>query len=399
MVDFALTDEQMLIKNLAHEFAEKKVRPSSQRYDKAVLPENRVPWDLIEEGWRIGLKNLMVPEKWGGSGSDPLTSCIVLEELAAADGGIGLTFNHFYKEINNFVSLCTEEQKKEVMTQFVNNPRCLLANAITEPSSGTDNILPFPDHTLSTVAKRDGDYFLINGTKQFISNGNEASFIFLFATTDKTKNFLEGTSLFLVPRNIDGIEITHFYDKIGLRCINNVDISFRDCRISKEYLIGGLDNAFSEAAVSFFALGHVYAGAIPLGIARGAYEIALKYCRERIQGGRPIIEHQAVGLRLARMATEIEAARNLVWKAAWALQNEKPLDHKLTSMSKYYAADVCQRVAVSAMELLGGSGVMEELAIEKYVRDAMCVLHLDGTQDIQLLQIQNELTRSGRIWA
>ncbi|MCL4517929.1 MAG: acyl-CoA/acyl-ACP dehydrogenase [Thaumarchaeota archaeon] len=395
MVEFRLTDEQLLIKNLAREFADKKVRPALSRYDKASTPNDRVPWEIIEEGWKIGLKNLMVPEKYGGTGSDPLTSCMVLEELSAADGGIGLIFNHFYKEVNTLVALCSESQKQEVLSEFVKNPRCLLANAITEASSGTDNILPYPDHTLNTHAEQRGNHFVINGTKQFISNANEAKYVFLFASTDKTKNFLEGTSMFLVPRDAPGIEITHFYNKVGLRCINNVDITFNDCKIPKECLVGGLNMAFSESVVPFFALGHVYAGAIPLGMAQGAYEIAQKYCRERIQGGRPIIEHQAVGMRLARMLTEIEAARNLVWKAAWSLTNEKIFDHKLASMGKYFAADVCYRVCTSAMELMGGSGVMEEVAMEKCMRDALCVLHLDGTQDVQLLQIQKELLRSG----
>jgi alkylation response protein AidB-like acyl-CoA dehydrogenase len=390
-LDFSLTDEQQMIQKLVRDFATDFVK--SQLYGKEWIenPKDRFPWAVVDKGFELGLKALNIPKEYGGVEADTLTLCLADEELAAVDQGVAEIFDQTWNESRKIATLGTREQKDWFFPKFLKEPRFFATTTFTEPTHGTDHWIPYDGTHLDTTARLEGDEWVINGTKIFITMGAEASVFLCYACTDSSKPMSQGTSLIMVPSKSPGIRVGTIYDKIAERFVNNAEIIYDGCRVPRENLVGGLNQALQQSDPRL-AETNVEAGSIALGTARGAYEEALNFAKQRVQGGRPIIEHQAIGMKLAEMASMLEAARSLVWKAAWAVQYMRPYDPRLPSMAKWFAADVGCKVCSSALEIFGGSGIMyRNNPIQKYVRDSLAMIHSDGTKEAHLLKIMRRL--------
>jgi alkylation response protein AidB-like acyl-CoA dehydrogenase len=387
----ALSAEQEALRAEAGEWAREVLRPRAAELEWEADPRARVGWELLEEASRRGWRTMTVPERYGGADADPLTLCVLVEELTAGDMGLAVLIDQTLKVARIVSWLASPEQQDAFFPALVADPRAVLAICFTEPAHGSDYILDVPGFHFDTSARRDGDGWILTGHKRFISNGADASFYVVFATTDPSKDAREGTSTFLVPRTAEGLEVVRIHEKIAQRTINNAEIRFNDIRLGPEALLGDVHHGYTSAR-QVLRESAIEAGATALGAGQAAYELALAHAATRVQGGRPLIEHANVGVRLARMATRLEAARSLVWRAAREV-TEPGYDHRFGSMCKVFAADVAVEVGLEAMEIHGGLAVMtRECGVDKFVRDAMSFLHSDGAQDSHLLRVAG-LTR------
>ena len=391
-MDFTFTDEQRALQQLARDFFESEVRPVAAEYDQREDPRDCVPWELIEKGSKLGLRTLGTPEEWGGGGADLLTQALVIEEMARVDIGASKTFSHNWKVSSRIAALCNEEQKKRFLPPFVADHRYLLSNAVTEPDAGSDSHLPYdvPEAGPRCFAERNGKGFVINGMKSFIALAGVSRLIILWARTDRSVGITKGLSTFIVPRDTPGVSNGQIHDKMGMRLYNNAELIFENCHVPEENLVGGLGQAMQQrAAVS--KGGNIELMSHALGCARGAYEHALEHARNRVQGLKPIIEHQAIAMKLAEMAMEIEVARAMVWRCAWASEHLAPPDNRLTVFSKVFCTEMALRVTRKAVEIFGGMGIMKEGPTEKYLRDAAVLLHMDATNQINLIKVAKRL--------
>ena len=394
MVDFTLTEEQRALQELARDFARREVLPAAVARDRMTDLAARFPWEVLESASRHGLRTLRVPRELGGAGVDTLTLCVVGEELAAADLGVAVTMDQTWKISHLLYHLATPAQRDRLLHDFPADHRFHLAIAMTEPGSGSDRYAYFdaPDSQLRVVARPARGGWVLNGLKQFISNGGIAKLYVIYASTDPDQGMWRGSTMFLVPAGTPGFRIGRIHEKVGQRLAQNAELLFEDCWVPEEHVLGQPHRAF-EARGAFTRGSHVEAGATVLGVGRAAYELALDWANTRVQGGRRIIEHQAMGMLLADMGMEIEAARALLWKAAWAADHQDPYDPRLASMAKVYASEVAHRVAVQAAEIFGGMGIMAEAPVEKLVRDALTFLHSDGTNQIHRVRMGRLLDR------
>ncbi len=396
MVDFTLTDEQRALQDLARDFARREIRPVAAERDRMTDMVARFPWDVLESASRHGLRTLRVPRELGGAGVDTLTVCVVGEELAAGDLGVAVTLDQTWKISHLLYHVATPAQRDHFLKDFVMDHRFHLAIAMTEPGSGSDRYAYFdaPDSQLKTVARRARGGWALNGVKHFISNGGIAKLYVIYANTDPAQGLWRGSTMFLVPAGTTGFRIGRLHEKVGQRLAQNAEVIFEDCWLSDEHVLGEVHKAF-ESRGAFTRGSHVEAGATVLGVAQAAHQAALEWAATRVQGGRRIIEHQAVGMLLADMGTQIEAARALIWKAAWAADHQEPYDQRMAPMAKVFASEVAHRVTVQAAEVFGGMGIMAEGPAEKLVRDALTFLHSDGTNQIHRVRMGRLLDRQG----
>ena len=378
MISFELTEEQIQMQNMARKFAEKEVRPVAVEIDKA--PGHPYPQELMNKAAEIGFIGMYIPEKYGGMGLDWLTMAIVSEELAAGDAGFTVSILEAIAVVRPLMDFGTEAQKEKYLTILADRKEAKLGTAaITEPGHGSDIV------TLDTTAVLDGDSYIINGTKRFITNAGVAAVCVVFAMTDKSKKS-RGQSVFIMPCDTPGLSIGKVEDKMGQRTARNAEVILEDVRIPKESMIGNEGDGYTIVQSTFDQVRAVYSGAVAVGIARAAFEYALKYSKEREQFGKPIFANQAISFRLAEMATSIEAARMLVWEACWNLDHGKP-GTKLACMSKYYSAEVAMKVTIDAVQTLGGYGYMKDYPVEKYMRDAKVCQIMLGTGEIQRMLV------------
>ncbi len=393
MVDFALNEKQRALQELAREFADAVVRPTIKEREAIADPARRFPWDIVRAGSELGLRTLAVPEEHGGPGADHLTLCVVGEELAKADLGVAVIFDQTWKFTTMLYALCTPEQLQRHMRPFLVDHEFLLALGGTEPEAGSDTWLPYdaPGAGAQTFAEKHGDHYILNGRKHFISTTPEARLYVILARTDREKRYSEGgLSAFLVPKGTPGMTFGRIHEKIGQRLINNGEIFLDNCRIHRDDLLVG-EGQFHPALLRVMRGSNLEAAATTLGVGQAAYEAALAYAKRRVQGGQPIIEHQAIAFMLADMLTRLETARLLIWKAAWSIDHGEPPDYKLPKLAKVYASEAAVHVAIRAMEIHGGSGIMKDLPLEKYLRDAVTFLHSDGANQVQLAAVQRML--------
>ncbi|MFQ5894622.1 MAG: acyl-CoA dehydrogenase family protein [Nitrospinota bacterium] len=391
-MEFTLTEEGRALQQLARDFFEREVRPMAAEYDRRPDPRECVPWELIEKGSRLGLRTLGTPARWGGGGADLLTQAMVIEEMARVDIGASKTFSHNWKVSSRIAALASEEQCQRFLPPFVEDHRFLLSNAITEPDAGSDNFLPHdaPEAGARCFAERRGDGYIINGRKTFIALGGVSRLVVLWARTDRSVGVTKGLSTFLVPRGTPGFSVGHIHDKMGMRLYNNAELIFEACRVPAENLVGAEGEAW-EQRQRVAGGGNIEVTAHAVGCARGAYEHALEHARNRVQGLRPITEHQAIAMKLSEMAMEVEAGRTLLWRAAWSADHLRPPDRKLTILAKVFATEMAVRVARMACEVWGGMGVMRDAPAEKLLRDAAVLLHMDGTNQINRIKAARRL--------
>jgi alkylation response protein AidB-like acyl-CoA dehydrogenase len=278
--------------------------------------------------------------------------------------------------------------RDDVLRRFRDNPRGVLAICFTEPEVSSDYIISLPEFRFRTRAERRPDgRWVLNGFKRYISNGADAQFYLLFACTDPVQPAAQGTSAFLLERGLPGFEVAQVHEKISQRTINNAALRLEDVVVGPERLLGEPNAGYTDSR-EILRESAIEAGATTLGSARAAYELAVEHARRRVQGGRPLIEHANVGCRLAEMHVQLEAARSLIWRAAWAVSADAGYDHRLGSAAKTFAADAAVRVCLSAMEILGGASIMyRENHVEKYLRDCLSFLHSDGAQDSHRLRL------------
>ena len=383
MVDFTLTDEQKDIRELAHDFAAKEIRPVAWDYDK----DSVWPQDVIEKAWEVGLMNVHIPEEYGGPGLDYLTGCLVEEELGWGCSGIGTSIMCNGLATAPIALGGSEEVKKKYLGMLTEEPK-LASFCLTEPDAGSDV------SGMKTNAVKKGDKYVINGSKCFITNGSHANYYTVYAKTDKEAGH-RGISAFVVDRDLDGVSVDKKEDKLGQRASNTATISFDDVEVPAENLLGEENKGFKLAMMT---LDRTRPGvsAMAVGIGQAAFEFASDYSKERVQFGVPIAMHQAIQFMIADMATKIEAARLLVFKSAVLLDQGKR-NTLASSHAKRFAADSAMEVAVDAVQVYGGYGFIKEYPVEKLMRDAKIMQLYEGTSQIQRLVIAREVLMPRRV--
>ncbi len=377
MISFELSDEQEAIRKVAHEFAEKEIRPIAAEHDE----EEKYPQDFIATAFKAGLTYLYVPEEYGGQGMDFLTACIVGEEIAWGCCGFATILGANNLGSTPLLVAGTEEQKKKYFGALTSRPS-LAAMALTEPGAGSDVA------GVKTTAVRDGDGYLLNGNKCFISNGGMADLTAVFASTDPSAG-VRGLSCFLVGGDNPGISGGKKERKMGVRASPTAEVVLSDCRVPAEDLLGEEGKGFKIAMITLDKA-RVSVACNSVGIARAAMEAALEYAGERVQFGRPIAEMQAVQFMLADMAMEIEAARLMYMKAAW-METQQAAFSAQAAYAKTFCSDMAMRVTTDVVQVFGGYGYMRDHPVEKYMRDAKINQIWDGTNQIQRVVMARSL--------
>ena len=375
-MDFSLTDEQLRLQDLARRFAYDELQPQARELDRRPDVTEAFPRDLLRRASALGLRTLKIPREHGGLGADILTEVIVHEEIAVGDTGFAMTLGHCWREGWMLATFTTPEQRRRFLSEFMADDTYLTSFAITEEHAGSDHGLPYtedPEAGVRTFAELEGDEWVINGRKRFITNGNVARLIVVVARTRRGVPWTEGISVFLVPADAPGFRVGRIEDKFGLRLNQNAELIFEDCRVPKENLVGGL-NEGQQFRHRFNRGSKSREAARTLGIARAAYEAASAHARQRVQGGRPIIEHQAISTILADMAIDIELARTLLWRAAWAADHDQQRSRPLEDMASLFASQMAVRAATTALEVYGARGSLRDNPVEKLVRDAHTML-------------------------
>ncbi len=386
MADFGLTEEERMVQQVAHEFAEKEIRPKAAYYDE----REETPYELIARANELGLAMGIF-----GDGTTGLVPYIITEELSWGCAGIALAIASSGLAAAAIIAIGTEEQKERFLPQCVGDGKVVRLGAmgLTEPEAGSDVA------NISTTAVRDGDFYVLNGAKRFITNGGIADIHVIFATEDKSKGW-GGLSAFVVEKDTPGLSQGAVWKKMGIRASHTADVILDDCRIPVSNKLGwtpGADRAPGEGppgalgALKMLERTRPVIGAFSLGIARAALEYATEYAKTRVQFGKPIIAHEGVAFKLADMAMEIDAARLLVWRGGWMWANNVPFFRAEGSMAKCYASDVAMRVTIEALQVCGGYGYMREFPLEKWVRDAKIFQIFEGTNEIQRLVISRAL--------
>ncbi len=377
MISFELSEEQSAIRKVAHEFAEKEIRPIAVECDE----EERYPEHFIETAFKAGLTYLYVPEEYGGQGMDFLTACIVGEEIAWGCCGFATILGANNLGTTPLLLAGTEEQKKKYLGDLTSRPS-LAAMALTEPEAGSDAA------GVKTTAVRDGDSFVINGTKCFISNGGLADLTIVYASTDPSKG-VRGLSCFLVPRDNPGISGGKKERKMGVRASHTAEVIFSECRVPAGDLLGEEGKGF-KIAMATLDKARVSVACNSVGIARAAMEAAVEYARQRVQFGKPIAENQAIQFMLADMDMDIEAGRLTYMKAAWTETRGLPFTRE-AALCKTFCSDMAMRVTTDVVQVFGGYGYMRDYPVEKYMRDAKINQIWDGTNQIQRIVMARAL--------
>jgi len=382
MISFELTEEQKDLQSTVHEFARDVVRPAAPEYDD----KEETPWPIMEQAHALGLDTYAYAEEYGGGGvTDMVTQMIVTEELSWGCAGIAVAINATSLCATAIQQCGTPEQKATYMPMFCDPKRLVLgAMGLTEAEAGSDV------SALRTSAKRVEGGYLLNGTKRFISNGGIADVHVIFATTDPAAGWA-GIQAFVVDKGNPGLKAGKKERKMGVRASHTGEVILEDCYVPTENLLGGERGRGGIGVLKTLESTRPGVAAGALGIARAAHEYALQYALQRKTFGKPIAGHQAIAFKLADMATEIEAVRLLIWKAAWTANQGQPFARQ-ASMAKLKAGDVAMRVTEDAIQILGGYGYMRDFPAEKWHRDAKIYQIWEGTAEIQRLVIARELT-------
>jgi len=380
MVDFGLSDEQRALQELAHDFAEREIRPVAWELDR----DSTFPLELIARAHGVGLMNLHIPEEFGGPGLSHLDAALIEEELAWGCSGVQTSLGANTLAITPLLLAGSESLRRRYLERFVASP-VLASFCLTEPAAGSDVA------AISTRAVRRGSAYVISGSKCFITNGGYADVYVVFAKTDPAAG-RRGISCFLVPRDA-GVVVDGHEDKMGQRASNTSSVTFSDVEIPADHLIGE-ENAGFRIAMATLDRTRPGAAAMATGVARAAYEFAVSYARERVQFGVPIASHQAIQFMIADMATEIDAARLLTWRSAVAIDGGARATLE-SSHAKRFAADVAMRVTTDAVQVYGGYGYIKDYPVEKLMRDAKILQLYEGTAQIQRIVIAREIFASG----
>ncbi|OJE35053.1 acyl-CoA dehydrogenase [Bacillus tropicus] len=377
---FKLSEEHEMIRKMVRDFAKNEVAPTAAERDE----EERFDRALFDQMAELGLTGIPWPEEYGGIGSDYLAYVIAIEELSRVCASTGVTLSaHTSLAGWPIFKFGTEEQKQTFLRPMAEG-RKIGAYGLTEPGSGSDA------GGMKTIAKKDGDHYVLNGSKIFITNGGIADIYVVFALTDPESK-QRGTSAFIVESDTPGFSVGKKESKLGIRSSPTTEIMFEDCRIPVENLLGEEGQGF-KIAMQTLDGGRNGIAAQAVGIAQGALDASVAYARERHQFGKPIAAQQGIGFKLADMATDVEAARLLTYQAAW-LESEGLPYGKESAMSKVFAGDAAMKVTTEAVQVFGGYGYTKDYPVERYMRDAKITQIYEGTQEIQRLVISRMLTK------
>ena len=380
MLDYLLTEEQTMIRDLARKVALEKALPKRAEWDET----GEFPWEAMKAFSEADLCGLYIPEDLGGMGQSVFNFCLATEQISRICGGVGVTFAASALGSTPILLFGTDEQKKKYMPPIAAGKK-LAAFGLTEANAGSDAA------GLETTARKEGDYYIINGTKQWITNGGEAETYSVIAITDKSKG-PRGASAFIVEKGTPGFTFGKKENKMGIRCSATRELVFQDCKVHKSQMLGKEGMGFI-VAMKTLDLTRPGIGAQAVGIAQGALDECIKYARERVQFGKPIMSIQAVQHILADMATQIEAARALVYACAKMIDAGHK-DYTLpASEAKLFASDVAMKVTIDAIQVFGGYGYMKEYPVEKMARDAKITQIYEGTNQIQRNQIALSLIK------
>ncbi|MDD5730376.1 MAG: acyl-CoA dehydrogenase [Candidatus Omnitrophica bacterium] len=369
-MDYLLTEEQKMIQELARKIAVEKVAPVAAKYDQT----EEFPWDVLKVIADSDLFGLFIPEEYGGMSTSVLNLCIATEELARACGGIAVCYAASALGTFPIVLFGNDEQKKKYLPDLARGKK-IAAFGLTEPEAGSDAA------AIKTTARKEGNYYVLNGTKHFITNGGEAQIYSVVAMTDKTKG-PRGASAFIVEKGTPGFTFGKKEEKLGIRASATQELVFNECKIPKENLLAKEGMGFI-VTMRTFDMSRLGVAAQAIGIAQGALDHAVKYAKERHQFGKPISSFQGIQWMLADMATELEAARALVYSVARLVDAGKKDVGKESAMAKLFASDVAMKVTTDAVQIFGGYGYMKEYPAEKYMRDAKITQIYEGTNQIQ----------------
>ena len=394
MHDRNLSEELRMMRQSCRDFVDGVVLPfirENWQREWSMVPEDRLSPYILEEAEKIGIRTLGVPEEYGGveleMGTEVKTFAIVAEEIARGDSGLADKMVQNWKVSVLLRQSAPKHLQEKWFTELVRNPQFLMAHCLTEPRGASDRWLPYnvPEAAMQTKAVKVDRGWVVNGRKQFISNGYDASLYVVYANTNPKVGMLQGTSSFLVPRGTKGFTVARCNETLGCRFMNNGEMVFEDMFVPDDHLLVR-DNAMGSAGV-YFRPGKIIQAAKNLGVGVRAFEATSQYVQNYVQGGRILIKHQAVALRIADMATKIEATRALLERAADAVDANAPDAEMLVNMAKMFASEEIMKVAQHAVELHGGNGIMLDFGIEKVLRDAVIFLHMDATVDISKFKI------------
>jgi acyl-CoA dehydrogenase len=376
-ISFALSDEQKALRDLAHEFAEKEIRPVAAEYDE----RSQHPEDVIARSHEVGLMNPHVPEEYGGPGLSAFEQMLIGEELAWGCSGIATSIVANILGSLPVLIAGSDEQKREWLPPLLEEP-LLCSFALTEAGAGSDV------SAIQTTAVRQGDQYVLNGSKMFITNAGHAAWFVVFASSDREAGH-RGLSAFVVPGDAEGVVVEKHLDKLGQRATDTSALAFQDVHVPAANRLGEEGEGFKTAMRTLdFTRPGTAVGAV--GVARAAFEHAVEYSKQRVQFGQPIAMNQGVNFLVADMAAEIEAARLLTWQAAWLIDQGERATLQ-SSYAKRFAADTAMKVTTDAVQIFGGYGYMKEYPVEKLMRDAKLFQIYEGTSQIQRLVIAREI--------
>lgn len=377
---FKLSEEHEMLRKTVRDFARKEVEPTAAERDE----QERFDMNIFKKMANLGLTGIPWPEEYGGIGSDYLAYVIAVEELSRVCASTGVTLSaHTSLAGWPLFKFGTEEQKQKYLTPMALGEK-IGAYGLTEPGSGSDA------GGMRTHASEDGDYYVLNGSKIFITNGGIADLYIVFAITDPSSKH-KGTTAFIIEKDFEGFSVGKKESKLGIRSSPTTEIIFEECKVPKENILGQIGEGFKIAMMTLDG-GRNGIAAQAVGIAQGALDAAVAYAKEREQFGKPIAAQQGISFKLADMATSIEAARLLTYQAAWLESKGLPYG-KESAMSKLFAGDTAMKVTTEAVQVFGGYGYTKDYPVERYMRDAKITQIYEGTQEIQRLVISRMLTK------
>jgi alkylation response protein AidB-like acyl-CoA dehydrogenase len=371
MINYHLTGNQTMILDLVKKINEEQIKPMRKNWDE----KDECPEDLLKLLGKSGLFSILIPEKYGGMGGKLMDLNIVAEELAKADAGIAASFLASYLGLIPILKYATEEQKEKYLPSIARGEK-IVAFGVTESAAGSDV------SSISTTAEKKDGYYVLNGTKQFITNGGIAEIYCIAAKTDKNKG-ARGISIFILDKGLNGFEFGKMENKLGIRASATRELIFNDCRVPGNMLLGGKENAGFIHVLRTFEESRLTVAAQAVGIAHGALELAINYSKERTQFGQKISNFQGIQWMLADMSAKVEAARSLVYAASKAYDDGQENIGCASAQAKMFASDVAMDTATNALQIFGGNGYIKDYPIEKYFRDAKITQIYEGTNQIQ----------------
>lgn len=389
--EFELTEDQRAMRATARRFAKEHIKPIASQIDRIADPKDSFPWDMFKTASSLGFRTLALPESYGGINADLVTKIVVAQELGYGDVICAKIISQCWKTSRLIYDAGTQEQRKHFLPEYRDDGTYIISQALTEPDAGSDNLLPYnePGAGMQLSARKEKGGYVLNGTKHFIANGNVSKLFIVAARTDPGAPVKQGTSFFLVPKDTPGFSVWSVHDKVGFRAYGQAELVLEDVFVPEENLLGGKENVDTVAqAVTPYSKLDIATHSLTL--MESAYNSAFEYAQTRVQGGKPIIEHQVIAAMLADMYISIQAVQGMIRQMV-RLSEKGDWDPKLAIASKVFASEAAVKLAIAAMEVFGGYGVMKEMPMEKHVRDSLIFLHIDGTNQINRQKICNLL--------